>query len=95
MSSAQSCTVSCLIVDCDESWVNFVKRWGKMIALSKNCTPVDVMEENVEVRQLVGITTVVVKDVLPLLAVNPFGDTNRFGAVIGGSKGGGKIVIWS
>jgi hypothetical protein len=87
--------VSCLIVDREESWVNFVERWGKVLALSKNCTPVDVMEENIEFMQLVGITAVVVKDVLPLLAAHPIGDTNRFGAVIGGSKGGGKIVIWS
>ena len=45
--------------------------------------------------QLVGITAVVVKDVLPLLAAHPIGDMNLFGAVIGDSKGGGKIVIWS
>ena len=49
------------------------------------------MEENVENMRLVGITAVVVKDVLPLLAAHPIGDTNRFGAVIGGgSKCGGK-----
>jgi len=45
--------------------------------------------------RLVGITAVVIKDVLPLLAAHPIGDTNRFGAVIGGSIGGGKIVFWS
>jgi hypothetical protein len=53
------------------------------------------MLENIEVMRLVGITAVVVKDVLLLLAAHPIGDTNRFGAVIGGSKSGGKIVIWS
>jgi hypothetical protein len=45
--------------------------------------------------RLVRITAVVVKDVLRLLAAHPISDTNWFGAVIGGSKGGGKIVIWS
>ena len=45
--------------------------------------------------RLVGITVVVVQDVLPLLAAHPIDDTNRFGAVIGGSKCGGEIVIWS
>jgi len=45
--------------------------------------------------RLVGITAVIVKDVLPLPAAHPIGDTNWFGAVIGGSKCGGEIVIWS
>jgi hypothetical protein len=54
------------------------------------------MEENVENMRLVGITAVVVKDVLPLLAAHPIGDTNRFGAGIGGgSKCGGEIMIRS
>jgi hypothetical protein len=87
--------VSCLIVDREESWVNFIKRWGGVLALLQNCTPLDVMLENIEVMRLIGITAVVVKDVLLLLAAHPIGDTNRFGAVIGGSKSGGKIVIWS
>ena len=46
--------------------------------------------------RLVGITAVIVKDVLPLPAAHPIGDTNWFGAVIGGgSKCGGKIMILS
>jgi hypothetical protein len=46
--------------------------------------------------RLVWITAVVVKDVLPLLATHPIGDTNRFGAVIGGgSNFWGKIMIRS
>ena len=40
---AQSGAVSCLVVDCEESWVNFVERWGGVLALLQNCTPVDVM----------------------------------------------------
>ena len=44
--------------------------------------------------RLVGISAVVVKNVLPLLVAHPIGDMNRFGAGIGGgSKCGGKIMI--
>ncbi len=52
------------------------------------------MQENVEFMRLVGITAVVVKNVLALLAAHLISDTNRFGAFIGGSKGWGKIEIW-
>ena len=46
--------------------------------------------------RLVGITAVIVTDVLPLLAAHPIGDTNRFGAGIGGgSKCGGEVMIRS
>ena len=40
---AQSGTVSCLVIDCEESWVNFVERGGRVLALSQDCTPIDVM----------------------------------------------------
>jgi len=40
---AQSGTVSCLVIDCKESWVNFIERGGGVLALSQDCTPVDVM----------------------------------------------------
>ncbi len=52
------------------------------------------MQENVEFMRLVGITAVVVKKVLALLATHPISNTNRFGAFISGSKGWGKIEIW-
>ncbi len=52
------------------------------------------MQENVEFMRLVGITAVVVKNVLALLATHPISDTNRFGAFISGRKGWGKIKIW-
>lgn len=85
---AQCRTVNCLVIGCKESWVDVIERWGGVLALSENGTPVNVMEENVEVMRLVGITAVVVKDVLALLSAHPIGDTNWFGArgIGGGSK---------
>jgi hypothetical protein len=52
------------------------------------------MQENVEFMRLVGITAVVVKNVLAILATHPISNTNWFGAFIGGSKDWGKIEIW-
>ncbi len=91
---AQIRTVSCIVVYHEESWVNVVERWGGVLALAWNRTTIDVMQENVKFMRLVGITMVVVKNVLALLATHPISDTNWFGAFISGRKGWGKIKIW-
>ncbi len=65
-----------------------------MLALAQDRTAIDVMEKYVEFMRLVRITAVVVKNILTLLATHPIGDSNWFGACIGGSKDCGFLIIW-
>ncbi len=57
-----------------------------MLALAQDGTAIYVMENYVKFMQLVGITAVVLENVLALLATHPISDLNWFGACIGCSK---------
>ncbi len=86
--------MSCLAIHYEEFWVDLIKRRGRVLALAQDCTAIDIMEKYVEFMQLVGITAVVVKNILLLLATHPIGDSNWFGACIRGSKDWGFLIIW-
>ena len=60
-----------------------------MLTLAKDCTTINAVGEGVKRMGLVREATIVVKDVLTLLAAHPLGDTNRFSACICG-KGWGN-----
>jgi hypothetical protein len=91
---AQILAMSCLVIHRKEFWVDLIKRRGGVLALAQDCTAIDIMEKYVEFMQLVRITAVVVKNILTLLATQPVGDSNQFGACIGGSKDWGFLIIW-
>ncbi len=86
--------MSCLVIHREEFWVNLIERRGEVLALAQDCTAIDIIEKYVKFLRLVGITAVVVKNILMLLATNPIGDLNWFGACIGGSKDWGFLIIW-
>ncbi len=86
--------MSCLIIYRKKNWVDLIKRWGGVLALAQDRTAINVMENYINFMRLVGITTVVVENILALLATHPIGNSNWFGACIGGSKERGGFIIW-
>ena len=91
---AQILAMSRLVIHREEFWVDLIERRGGVLALAQDRTAIDVMEKYVEFMRLVRITAVVVKNILTLLATHPIGDSNWFGACIGGSKDWVFLIIW-
>jgi hypothetical protein len=79
----------CLVVSDEETWVDVVKRRSWVFALANDGSAINVAEEDVKFVGLVWEATIVIKDVLTLLATHSLGDANRFGAGICG-KGVGN-----
>ncbi len=86
--------MSRLLIHRKEFWVNLIERRGGVLALAQDRTAIDIMEKYAEFMQLVGIAAVIVKNILTLLATHPIGDSNRFGACIGGSRDWMFLIIW-
>ncbi len=51
-----------------EFGVDFVDRWGRVFSLAKDAPAVDAMKDGVKLMQLVRETTIVMENVLGLLA---------------------------
>jgi hypothetical protein len=85
---AQNCFMSCLIVCDEKSGIDLVDRQSWVLAFAQDCASIDVVEDHVKLMQLIGLTPVIVENVLMFLATYPGSYANWFGACISGKREG-------
>jgi hypothetical protein len=59
-----------------------------VLAFVQDCASIDVVEDHVELMRLIGITPVIIENVLTFLATYPGSYASWLGACIGGKKEG-------
>jgi hypothetical protein len=85
---AQNRSMSCLIICDKKTGINLVDRRSWVLAFAQNCASINVVEDPVELMRLIGITPVIVENILTFLATYPGSYANWFGACIGGKREG-------
>jgi hypothetical protein len=84
----QNCSMSCLVICDEKTGIDLVDRRSWVLAFAQDCASIDVVEDHVELMQLIGITPVIVENVLTFLATYPGSYANWFGTCIGGKREG-------
>ncbi len=84
----QNHSMSCLVVCNKKTGINLVDRWSWVLAFAQDCASINVVEDHVKLMQLIGITLIIVENVLMFLSMYPGSYVNRFDACIGGKREG-------
>jgi hypothetical protein len=84
----QNCSMSCLVVCDKKTGINLIDRQSWVLAFAQDCASINVVEDHVELMQLIGITPVIVENILTFLATYPGSNANQFSTCIGGKREG-------